>query len=233
MRLCAAAYRSLRRLCEGLGKRKARREFTAAATAAFALDIAGLLTEGKNRIVILAEDDTRNPLQPSGKQSQRYASYGCFYTRTTGIWQTVWLEFLPAVHIKDFRVECDVDRCAVFITGTTSGCGTVSAAASYRGKPCGTAECAAAGTFALTLPLSELHLWEAGQGRLYDLTLTVGEDVLYSYFGMRTLGFDGKKIPAEREAGFSAACAGSGLLSGRHLHRAFRRRLVRDIRDFS
>ena len=50
-----------------------------------------LLKAGENEIAVYAEDNTRDRLIPSGKQSEQYNSYGCFYTRTTGIWQTVWL----------------------------------------------------------------------------------------------------------------------------------------------
>jgi beta-galactosidase/beta-glucuronidase len=42
-------------------------------------------------IVVRVRDNTKGP-QPRGKQSQRYHDWGCFYTRTTGIWQTVWME---------------------------------------------------------------------------------------------------------------------------------------------
>jgi len=58
----------------------------------FGFDITALLRAGENELVVRALDDTRSPLQASGKQSDRPESYGCFYTRTTGIWQTVWLE---------------------------------------------------------------------------------------------------------------------------------------------
>lgn len=59
-----------------------------------------LLKAGENEIAVYAEDNTRDRLIPSGKQSEQYNSYGCFYTRTTGIWQTVWLEFTPKAYIS-------------------------------------------------------------------------------------------------------------------------------------
>ena len=62
----------------------------------FSFDITDALREGENEITVCAQDDTRNGCQPSGKQSRRYESYGCYYTRTTGIWQTVWLEWADA-----------------------------------------------------------------------------------------------------------------------------------------
>ena len=59
----------------------------------FSFDITDYVEIGDNTVVIYAKDDNRTGFQPSGKQSNLCQSYGCFYTRTTGIWQTVWLEF--------------------------------------------------------------------------------------------------------------------------------------------
>ena len=66
----------------------------------FEFDVTALLKAGENEIAVYAEDNTRDRLIPSGKQSEQYNSYGCFYTRTTGIWQTVWLEFTPKAYIS-------------------------------------------------------------------------------------------------------------------------------------
>ena len=57
----------------------------------FSFDITELLTVGENQIFVSAEDDVRSERQPAGKQCRKYASCVCDYTRTTGIWQTVWL----------------------------------------------------------------------------------------------------------------------------------------------
>ena len=65
----------------------------------FSGDITDFLTEGENVITVRAIDDTRDRMIPSGKQCRWYRSSGCSYTRTTGIWQSVWLEFVPAARI--------------------------------------------------------------------------------------------------------------------------------------
>lgn len=69
----------------------------------FALDITENVHDGENEIIVCAKDDNRSGKQPRGKQSENFHSQGCDYTRTTGIWQTVWLEFVPVKYIK--RVE--------------------------------------------------------------------------------------------------------------------------------
>ena len=64
--------------------------------------------EGNNSVTLCAEDDVRSKKQPSGKQSESYASYGCFYTRTTGIWQTVWMEAVEKAHICGVKFTPDI-----------------------------------------------------------------------------------------------------------------------------
>lgn len=170
----------------------------------FTMDITEGLVEGKNVIIIRADDDTRSGNQPGGKQSLRFASRGCFYTRTTGIWQTTWLEHVPASYIKHTRYLTDVEASALTVevkTNAPDGA-EVTAVAYWDGKEVGRGSAKTSFGFAtLTLKLSELHLWELGRGGLYDLKLTLGCDEVKSYFGMRSLGLDdsalvinGKKV---------------------------------------
>ena len=171
--------------------------------ASFTFDITDAVRDGENAIVVCARDDVRSGLQPAGKQSALYHSHECDYTRTTGIWQTVWLEFVPQTYLKRCTVITDDlnPQAAVTVALEGSSVGkTVRLSASYEGKPMGTAQAACTGaSTSLSLPLSELHLWEAGHGRLYDLTLELleGETVIdraQSYFGMRSVTIDGDRI---------------------------------------
>lgn len=154
-------------------------------------DITDALGEGGEvTVTICAEDTLRSGEQPSGKQSHAYGSHGCFYTRTTGIWQSVWLERVPKSYIKHVRYLPDI-KAGTLTVEARLVCGnglTLTACAEYDGREVGTASAVATGDFCtVTLPLSELHLWEVGQGRLYDLTLRLGDDTVHSYFGMRQL----------------------------------------------
>ena len=58
----------------------------------FAFEITDLVADGDNEVFILCEDNNRAPMVMRGKQSEKKQSHGCDYTRTTGIWQSVWLE---------------------------------------------------------------------------------------------------------------------------------------------
>jgi len=155
----------------------------------FRFDISALVTPGENTVVVYAEDDNRSGVQPCGKQSTLYQSHACSYTRTTGIWQTVWLEFTPADAIDYVKLTPLVSARSLLIDAETTGGKTVTAEAFYDGRPVGKISGAVAGNRAhLELSLAELHLWEAGVPELYDLTLTLdGEDTVKSYFGMRTV----------------------------------------------
>ena len=151
--------------------------------------------DGKAVITVCAEDDLRSRRQPAGKQSNKLVSYGCYYTRTTGIWQTVWLEKIPAVHIDSFKLYPDIENVTLRITAQVTGAGELTAKASYQGQAMGEATVKAVpGQVDLVLSLKELHLWELGEGRLYDLELTCGEDKITSYFGMRSVRMEGMKF---------------------------------------
>ena len=161
----------------------------------FSFDITDYVKMGRNIICVQAQDDCRNPMIPSGKQSEKYESYGCFYTRTTGIWQTVWVEFVPKNYIVKTKYTTEVENAVLNIQATVKGKGVLKAEAYYEGRLVGMSEASTnGGVTLLNLKLSETHFWEVGCGRLYDLVLTFGEDLVQSYFGLRSLRFDGYKF---------------------------------------
>lgn len=168
----------------------------------FAFDITRHLKAGRNEIVVYAEDDNRSGRQPKGKQCSWYHSGGCDYTRTTGIWQTVWMEFMPKDYIRTVKYYPDITNGMIHIAADVVGTGMLSVKVFYDGKACG--GCSSNVTKAggsevhLALSLDEVHLWEAGCGRLYDLQLSLsgeaGEDSVKSYAGLREVRMDGYKF---------------------------------------
>ena len=161
----------------------------------FALDVTEALSLGENEITVFAEDDTKDHSIPSGKQSDRPESHGCYYTRTTGIWQTVWLEFMAKEHIDGVKFYPNITDCSV--TAGIKLCGTadLSCEVFYEGEKMGEyfAE-AVSGEVTFNIPLKEKHLWEVGKGRLYDVKFTFGKDKVDSYFGLREVLLDGFKF---------------------------------------
>jgi beta-galactosidase/beta-glucuronidase len=157
--------------------------------ASFELDVTALVTNGENTVVVYAQDDNRSGIQPCGKQARLYYSNGCDYTRTTGIWRTVWLEFTPREALTYIRITPDVASEAALLDIETVGGHAVEAVASYNGCEVGRACVPLTGGRAhLELRLAQLHLWELGKPELYDLTASLDTgDTVRSYFGMRSV----------------------------------------------
>lgn len=161
----------------------------------FVIDITELAVEGENNLVVCVRDDGRSGRQPRGKQSASYQSRLCDYTRTTGIWQTVWLEYVPKSRICQLKYFPNLQEASLTIQALVRGSGRLAAEVFYEGVPCGKASAESrGGNVFLTIPLSELHLWEPGKGELYSLKLTFGRDVVDSYFGMREIRIEGEKV---------------------------------------
>lgn len=161
----------------------------------FKFEITHFVNDGENEIFIICEDDTRNSLVPMGKQSDRKESYGCSYTRTTGIWQSVWLEYTPKEYVKGFKLYPSLAQQNLSIHFDLVGYANLECVAKYDGKEVGrTTVRNASNSVILQIPLDELHLWELGKGELYDLKICFGEDKVKSYFGMREVALDGFKF---------------------------------------
>lgn len=161
----------------------------------FSLDITSYAVPGRNVLMVYARSDVRSGKQPAGKQSTLYYSHGCSYTRTTGIWQTVWMEPVPKTYLQKIFLTPDLANMGVHVRAVLPDYadGTeFTAAAFYEGKPVGSASAKAFGReIRAFVPLAEEHLWELGCGRLYDLKLTLGEDVVQAYFGLRSVSLQG------------------------------------------
>ena len=74
----------------------------------FSCDLSGVAKAGDEiTIVLRARDDGQRP-QPRGKQAREYGPQGAIYVRTTGIWQSVWLEPVPDLHLRRSRITPDL-----------------------------------------------------------------------------------------------------------------------------
>ncbi|NCC49002.1 MAG: beta-galactosidase [Clostridia bacterium] len=171
----------------------------------FSFDITRLVHDGDNTLTVYAADDVRSGRQPAGKQSSRYHSYSCSYTRTTGIWQTVWLELVGNDYIEQLGIRADWANRQVLLTpqicrhsdkpltltarledpenGDILASGQIRAQAGSQSLML-TPEPAAA---------AALRPWQPGQAVLYDLDLSLTDadgkliDHVRSYCGFRDL----------------------------------------------
>jgi len=168
----------------------------------FSFDITPFLKSGANELVVRAHDDTASGRQPTGKQTHT-VSEGCVYTRTTGIWQPVWLEAVGTTFVESFSIVPDPDQTRVLIDATLNGPTTdllLTVEAFADGKSMGKETTPAAWRDnRLVLKLAQKRLWEVGKPFLYDLKFTLTRnnakvDEVASYFGLRKVSIEGRAI---------------------------------------
>ena len=143
----------------------------------FSADITELLCEGENVLVVRVTDDTDRSCRTRGKQKLKPG--GIWYGPVSGIWQTVWCESVPENYISSLFIRPELESGSVEIT--CGGEGTVRAVIDG-----GAAFEFAAGESAL-LKLEDVRPWTPETPNLYKLELTLGEDRVESYFGMRKM----------------------------------------------
>jgi hypothetical protein len=157
----------------------------------FSFDITDNLRWDRPEQIVVAVADPTEGDQPRGKQSRK--PEGIFYTPTSGIWQTVWLEPVPAVCIDGLKTQPDVDNKSLHLRVAVTSLSEqlrIEAVALTDSKECG--RVVGLPNSELILPLNELHLWSADNPHLYELkaSLKDGDKVLdsvSSYFGMRKI----------------------------------------------
>ena len=93
----------------------------------FKFDITDFLCVGENVITVNTQDDTRNILQPTGKQSTEWRQHNCVYSRTTGIWQTVWLEFTSREYIENIKFYPNAKDGTISAKVRLNGCANFTA----------------------------------------------------------------------------------------------------------
>ena len=161
----------------------------------FTADITQFVTPGKPaNLVVYVLDDLRGGKQPGGKQSTNLNSAGCHYTRTTGIWQTVWMEPVNPQGLKQVVTIPDIDQQQLIIRpqfySTTNG-NTLTVEVFDGKKKIVTRTVMAADEATIVLPIKKPKLWSPESPFLYDLKYIVknnkGEviDEISSYAGMR------------------------------------------------
>lgn len=160
---------------------------------AFEVEITPFVKVGQNRITVAVHDDI-NENVPSGKQSRKRQSFGCFYTRVTGIWQTVWLERTPKSYIKQIKFYPNISDGSVSVELITEGKAATEITVFYDSRQVGSASGEEYYRHKYDVKLSETHLWEVGKGNLYDVTIKFGDDEVKSYFGLRKVGYEGRKF---------------------------------------
>ena len=152
----------------------------------FSVDLTPFAKKGDNALEVRVWDPTESQYGGRGKQSFRPS--GCFYTRVSGIWQTVWLEEVPEAYIRDYKVISDVDHSTVtfeFDVEREQGSGNrdqievkvVGAVTTPAGE--------SAGGTVVAVKIPDAELWSPENPKLYEFTAKYGKDEIRGYFAMR------------------------------------------------
>ena len=166
----------------------------------FALDVTDALADGEEHVLVVrTEDDPHDVAQPRGKQDWREQPHVIWYHRTSGIWQPVWLEAVPAVAVDTLHWTADPRSATVTaeirLTARPEGDLPVRVRLTHAGQRLADVTTVTTGAEAtVVLPVPALTngqayeelLWSPEHPRLVDATLDVGEDRVSSYLGIRS-----------------------------------------------
>jgi len=162
----------------------------------FQFDITPLLSKGSGTILVRAEDSPTDRFQPRGKQYWESKSRSIFYTRTSGIWQTVWIEATGASYLDRVRITPSIDGAVKFdalVVHPTPGLEVRVSGGAEANFPVTGRRATGAATVA------NPKLWSVESPNLYDIVFELrrGAEVLdrvHSYFGFRSAGAGGGRF---------------------------------------
>ena len=156
----------------------------------FSLEISQYLQED-NEIIVYVKDLTDTSFHSKGKQSSNRG--GIWYTPTSGIWQTVWLESTPVDYIESVKISIDYDvqKVNLIIKGNSENYNVVIKEGSkivFNQKV----------ESNVSIKLENIRSWTPENPFLYDLTVSNGKDTISSYFGMRKFSVGNDKYGKKR-----------------------------------
>ena len=153
---------------------------------AFSSDLTAFVHAGDNELTVQARDDREASQLSRGKQSSRRG--GIWYTPQSGIWQTVWYEWVPENYVKAIRYTPDlITNQLLYQIQAPAPAGAV-VRLSLHGQPVAESAADEKGFGALAIPAETLRLWSPESPTLYDVDVTLGEDRVTSYAAMRSFG---------------------------------------------
>lgn len=178
----------------------------------FSADVTlALKEEGPQEIIVRAEDFSRDIALPRGKQYWEEQSASIFYTRTTGIWQSVWMEAVHGTHLRKVRLTPDIDRNEIRIESFLNGLESaedmsLSMEIFYEGKSVAFhSQSVHKAVEKISIGLNDYvehgfgRLWSPEHPHLYDIVLKLFRgkallDQVSSYFGMRKISVENGKL---------------------------------------
>ncbi len=172
----------------------------------FDLDISKVVKAGERAEIVVRARDDHKASKPQGKQASTFENRGCSYTRTTGIWQTVWLEPVPQTYILRPRITPHVESASFTIEVPIRGSDAhaVQVRCLMNGELIGEATQSAKlqlqAQLHLSIPQEHVQHWDTENPFLYDFEINLIDaddkiiDSVASYAGLRSIAIDGKKV---------------------------------------
>ena len=163
----------------------------------FTFDITDSLAEGRNTLTVVATDDTSRGPHAYGKQS--FTPGGIWYTPQSGIWQTVWMESVAANYVEKMKITPELDDRRVRFALTAAAPQGANIVVRKAGEVIAEEWTDEQGTAEILLQEQHIRPWSPEDPFLYEVTITLGEDRVESYFALRKFSMmerEGKQVLA-------------------------------------
>jgi beta-glucuronidase len=208
----------------------------------FSASLAGVATAGQEITIVVRARDTPTDAQARGKQATWFANTGCNYTRTTGIWQSVWLEPVPAAHVRSLDVVPQRADSSFLVTADVShratGLRLEATLTDERGEVVSASVPAddLAPRVLLAVPDDRSRLWSPEDPHLYGLIVRLRDvdgavvDEVESYAGLRSVAISGNRVLLNGEPVFQRLVLDQGYWPDTLMTSPDDAALVRDIR---
>ena len=148
---------------------------------AFTFDVSSAIKVGTNVLEVVVTDPSDTSYHSRGKQRINHG--GIWYTPQSGIWQSVWMESVPATYLKDMTILPDIDRDKLIVKLDIEGNAQSADVVIMDGNKLLKAHKCFGDT--AVIDFDGYELWSPENPKLYDLAVKVGDDIVRSYFGMR------------------------------------------------
>lgn len=214
----------------------------------FSFDITGAVQGGENRVIVKVEDSA-DEQQPRGKQRWTDENFGCWYVQTTGIWKTVWLEYVPEARVEALKLTPNLAQGSIDIEARIEAPAygenlTLAAAVSFQDHFINQAAVSVAGRdVRFSVPVARTDLpgfewavqtWTPENPNLYDISLSLtdaGEekDHVLSYFGMREIAIQDGHVLLNGHVLYQRLILDQGYWKDSHLTPPDEAALIEDI----
>lgn len=215
---------------------------------AFSFDITEAVELGRENRITLRAIDSNSCTQPRGKQRWMKDNFGCWYVQTTGIWQTVWMEYVNPIHISRVKITPELERGSANFCYELGNSGhgydglTLQTIIRFDGKLIRSMETSVErGTVTVDASIVneaagewKIKPWHPNHPNLYDVEVILKQngkpvDTVYSYFGMRSIRIVGDQVILNHTPIYQRLLLDQGYWNDTHLTPPSEEALLEDI----